>query len=151
MSRGIFNYMRMLRALLSLTLNISRHGASNTSQGNLSQCFNTLAVKKNSLISNLNQPLWKPPYNSKTWPHKPHTHTQFSHLCVSSSEKGAWLLGKKKGLLHIPLGLTPTIYILHIKQLCNTLHPTASTAITGLMKLSIALYHVLIFRKLCKF
>lgn len=45
------------------------------------------------------------------------------------------------------MGLTPTISTLHIKQLCSFLHIT-STAITVLMKLSIAIYHVLISRKL---
>jgi len=35
-----------LRTLSNLTLNISREGASTTSQGNLSQCFTTLIIKK---------------------------------------------------------------------------------------------------------
>ncbi|KAK4807049.1 hypothetical protein QYF61_018390 [Mycteria americana] len=40
----------------NLTLNVSRDGASNTSLGNLFQCFTTLIVKKFFLISSLNLP-----------------------------------------------------------------------------------------------
>ncbi|KAK4810366.1 hypothetical protein QYF61_019285 [Mycteria americana] len=55
-SRDIFNYIRLLGALSSLSLNVSRDGAPTTSRGNLFQCFTTLIVKKFFLISTLNLP-----------------------------------------------------------------------------------------------
>jgi len=55
-SRDIFSYGRLLRALSNLALNVSRDGASTTSLGNLSQCFSTLIVKNFFLISGLNLP-----------------------------------------------------------------------------------------------
>jgi len=56
MSRDIYHYIRLLRALSNLTLNVSRDGASTTSLGNPFQCFNTLMVKNLFLISTLNLP-----------------------------------------------------------------------------------------------
>jgi len=55
-SRDIFNWIRLLRALSSLTLNVSRDGASTTSLGNLGQCLTTLSVKNFSLLSSVNLP-----------------------------------------------------------------------------------------------
>ena len=56
MSKDIFKQIRVLRALSSLTLNVSRDGASTTSLGNLFQGFTTLMVKNFLLISSLNLP-----------------------------------------------------------------------------------------------
>ncbi|KAK4828156.1 LOW QUALITY PROTEIN: hypothetical protein QYF61_024071, partial [Mycteria americana] len=53
---NIFNSIMLLRAPSNLTLNVSRHGASTTSLGNLFQCFTTLIVKNVFLISTLNLP-----------------------------------------------------------------------------------------------
>lgn len=47
--QGHFNKIRLLRAPSSLTLRVSRDGASTTSLGNLSQCFVTLTVKNSPL------------------------------------------------------------------------------------------------------
>jgi len=46
----------LLRALSNLALNVSRDEASNTSLGNLFQCFTTPTVKEFFLISSLNLP-----------------------------------------------------------------------------------------------
>ena len=54
MSRDTYSYIRLLRALSSLTLSVSRDGACTTSQGNLCQCLNTRIVNNFFLISNLN-------------------------------------------------------------------------------------------------
>ena len=51
---SIFNYIRLLRALSNLTLNVSRDGASTSSLGNLCQRFTTLTVKNFFLTSSLN-------------------------------------------------------------------------------------------------
>ena len=52
----------MLRAPSSLTLGVSKDGASTTSQGNLCQCLTILTVKNSFLISNLTLSFfsWKP-------------------------------------------------------------------------------------------
>ena len=53
--QGHLQLHQVLRALSSLTLNVSRDRASTTSLGNLCHCLTTLIVKKNYfLISNLN-------------------------------------------------------------------------------------------------
>jgi len=44
--QGHLQLDQVLRALSSLTLNVSRNGASPTSLGNLFQCFTTLLIKK---------------------------------------------------------------------------------------------------------
>jgi len=49
-SRDIFNQIKLLRAPSSLTLNISRDGASTASLGSPFQCFTTLTVKNFFLI-----------------------------------------------------------------------------------------------------
>jgi len=54
--QGIFNQIRLLRALSNLTLNVSRDGASTASLGNLCQGFTTLSIKKVFFISSLNLP-----------------------------------------------------------------------------------------------
>ena len=51
MNRDTYSYIRLLRALSSLTLSVSRDGASTTSLGNLFQCFTTFFI-----ISRLNLP-----------------------------------------------------------------------------------------------
>ena len=58
MNRDTHSYIRLLRASFSLTLNISRDGASITILAILFQCLITLIVKKKKifLISNLNLP-----------------------------------------------------------------------------------------------
>lgn len=48
-SRNIFNYIRLFRALSNLTLNVSRDGACTISLSNLFQCLYTLIIK---IISN---------------------------------------------------------------------------------------------------
>jgi len=55
-SRDIFNWIRLLRALLNLALKVSNDGASTTSLGNLCQGFTTLIVKNLFLTSSLNLP-----------------------------------------------------------------------------------------------
>jgi len=45
----IFNSIRLLKDPSNLTLKGSRGGESNTSLGNLSQCFTTLIVRISSL------------------------------------------------------------------------------------------------------
>jgi len=55
-SRHIYHWIRLLRALCNLALNISRDGASITSLGSLCQCFTTLIVKNYFLVSSLNLP-----------------------------------------------------------------------------------------------
>ena len=60
MNRDTYSYVRLLRALSSLTSSISRDGASTSSPGNLCQCFTTLIVKNFFLISNLNLPWFLP-------------------------------------------------------------------------------------------
>jgi len=64
MSWDIFNKIRLLKALSSFTLNVSRDGASTTSPGNLSQCFTILIVKNFFIISSLNLPF----FNLKSLP-----------------------------------------------------------------------------------
>ena len=56
MSRDIFNWIRLRRALSNLTLKVFRDGASTTSLGNLCQGFTTLTVKNFFLIPSLNLP-----------------------------------------------------------------------------------------------
>ena len=56
MSRDIFHYTRLLKALSNLALNTSREGASTASLGNLFQCLASLIVKNFFLIPNLNLP-----------------------------------------------------------------------------------------------
>jgi len=56
MSRDIFNWTRLLRALSNLALSVSRDGASITSLGSLCQGFTTLMVKNFFSISSLNLP-----------------------------------------------------------------------------------------------
>ncbi|KAK4830120.1 hypothetical protein QYF61_008547 [Mycteria americana] len=56
MSRVIFHYIRLLRALSNLTLNISNDGASTTSLGNLFQCLSTLIINNSFLLSSQNVP-----------------------------------------------------------------------------------------------
>lgn len=46
MCRDVFNYMRLLRALSNLTLNVSRDGTFTLSLGNLFWCFISLIMKK---------------------------------------------------------------------------------------------------------
>jgi len=48
--QGHLQQIRMLRALSSLTLNVSRDRASTTSLGHLCQCLTTLTVKNFLLI-----------------------------------------------------------------------------------------------------
>ena len=45
MNRDTYSYIRLLRALPSLTLNVSRNEAFTTSLDNLCQCLTTLIVK----------------------------------------------------------------------------------------------------------
>ena len=47
---------RLLRAPSNLTLNVSGHGASTTSLGNLFQCLTTLSIKHFFLTSSLKLP-----------------------------------------------------------------------------------------------
>ena len=54
--QGHLQLHQVLRAPSSLTLSVSRNGASTTSLGNLCQCLTTLTVKNFYLISNLNLP-----------------------------------------------------------------------------------------------
>ena len=54
MNRDIYSSIRLCRALCTLTLSVSKHGASTTSLGNLSYCLISLIVKSFFLISNLN-------------------------------------------------------------------------------------------------
>ena len=56
MDRDTYSYIRLLRALSSLTLSVSRDGASTTSVGNLCQRLTILTVKYFFLISSLNVP-----------------------------------------------------------------------------------------------
>ena len=58
MSRDACSYIRLLRAPSSLTLSISKDGASTASLGNLCQCLTTLTVKNFFLISNLILPFF---------------------------------------------------------------------------------------------
>ena len=51
--KGHIQIDQVLRALSSLTLDVSRGGASTTSLGNLCQCLTTLTVKNLVLISNI--------------------------------------------------------------------------------------------------
>jgi len=50
-NRDTYSWSRLLRTPSSLTLNISRDGASTTSLGNLFQCLTTLTVKNFFLTS----------------------------------------------------------------------------------------------------
>ena len=54
MGRDIFNWIRLLKDLSNLTLNVSRDGASCTSPGNLGWGFTTLIIKNFFVISSLN-------------------------------------------------------------------------------------------------
>jgi len=55
-SRDIFHWVRLLRALSNLAWNVSRDGASTTSLGSLGQGLTTLTVKNVFLLSSLNLP-----------------------------------------------------------------------------------------------
>jgi len=56
MNRGHLQLDQVLRALFSLTLNVSRDGTSTTSLGNLYQCLTNVAVKNLFLISSISLP-----------------------------------------------------------------------------------------------
>lgn len=54
MGRGIFLYIRLLKAPSNLILNTSKDGASTHSLGNLFQGLNTLTINNFFLVPNLN-------------------------------------------------------------------------------------------------
>ena len=56
MNREIYSYIRVLRTLSSLTLNVSSDKASTTSLSNLCQCLTNLIGKNFFLTSSLNLP-----------------------------------------------------------------------------------------------
>ena len=56
MNRDPYSYIKLLRALSSLTLDISRNGASTTSWGNLFHCLTIHVCKTFLLYTNLNLP-----------------------------------------------------------------------------------------------
>ena len=53
--KDTYSYIRLLKALSSLTLNVSRNGASSSTLGNLCQCL-TIIVKNFLFIYDLNLP-----------------------------------------------------------------------------------------------
>ena len=61
MNRDTYISVRLLKALSSLILNVSKDRASTTSLGNLFQCLTTLIVKNFFITFNLNLPSfsWK--------------------------------------------------------------------------------------------
>ena len=78
-SRNTYNLIRMLRAPVSLTLNVSKDKASATSLDNLFQCLTTLIVKYFFCISNLKLPS----FNLKPFPLVPSPQTLLKNLSPS--------------------------------------------------------------------
>ena len=77
--KDTYSYIRLLKALSSLTLNVSRNGASSSTLGNLCQCL-TIIVKNFLFIYDLNLPS----FSLKPFPFVLSQQTLSEGLCLLS-------------------------------------------------------------------